>query len=105
MSLKDDLKVKVKPRSLSSSKPKSNKKKKGERKKDEIEYFNDTIKEVREIDKSNIKKVKSIKKKALKSIFGYQSMFNIKFLVAWTKTHNFKRWVTTVDKKVAYFSL
>lgn len=89
---------------MSGSKPKSRSKGKKRAKGDEIDYFNNKIKEVKEIDKTNVKKIKKIKKKAVKSILGYQGMFNVKFLVAWTKTHNFKNWVRNVDKKIAYLS-
>lgn len=51
-----------------------------------------------------IKKMKSLKKKALKSILGFQGMFSMKFLVAWTKTHNFRAWLNQVDKKVSFHS-
>ena len=44
------------------------------------------------------------KKEAVKSILGYQGMYNIKFLTAWTLTDNFKIWLKECDKTICNLS-
>lgn len=41
-----------------------------------------------------------LKKKAIKSILESNGMFNLRFIVYWTKTMNFKIWMQTADPKV-----
>ena len=55
-------------------------------------------------DKENMKKLNHLKKKALKSILEYNSMFNIKFLLAWTKTYNFSIWQKSFYPKICALS-
>ena len=71
-------------------------------KKDKVEYFSDKIRAVRENEKKvDLKKLNSFKKKALRSILGHHNIFNLKFLVAWSKTNNFKNWLINHDKKIS----
>lgn len=41
-----------------------------------------------------------LKKKAVKSILENNGMFNLKFILLWTKTKNFKIWMKTIDPKI-----
>lgn len=40
-------------------------------------------------NKQKLKKLSSLRKKAIKNILEHDSMFTLKFLLAWTKTLNF----------------
>lgn len=51
-----------------------------------------------------LKKINSLKKKAIKSILEYNGMFNIKFILAWSKTNNFQCWLKNFDKNICALS-
>ncbi len=77
-----------------------------------MQKINDKLQKIQDADntssnnsnKLKLKKLNSLRKKAIKQILEYNGMFNLKFLLAWSKTINFQFWMREFNFNIAALS-
>ncbi|CDW75236.1 UNKNOWN [Stylonychia lemnae] len=55
-------------------------------------------------NESKLKKINTLRKKAVKSILEYNGMFSLKFYLAWTQTEAFQFWIKNFDSNICALS-